>query len=77
MWPNILGNFQGYRRALTVDAAGGAFKFFGDNGYDWDPGTSLIDKQFGIEFKASNSSSLYVGSTLQTKAISVLPCIRC
>lgn len=75
--PNITGNFQGYRRVLTVDAVGGAFEFFGDNGYDWTPSLSeIINKKFGVIFNASSYSDVYSGTSMQPKALSILPCIR-
>lgn len=75
--PNIYGNFQGYRRALTIDSVGGAFTFFGENGYDWNPSLNdIINKKFGVMMNASSYSSVYSGTSLQPKGLNALPCIR-
>ena len=74
--PNILGNLPNIRWGCLTSEASGAFvsTTAGSAGV-LSFGTS--DHSYHIvSFDASNSSSIYSGSDLQTKSLQTLPCIR-
>ena len=76
--PNIQGKI--FLRAGTdaQQTSSGALRF-SDRG-DSVQTVSVLDTTGGsvsINFSANEGNSIYRGSTLQQKALSVLPCIRC
>ena len=82
MWPNITGRIYDLLSSTNTDhmgAGSGAFKSGPtsmSSAIYYVNGTKSEDSGDGIDFEASRSSDIYTGTTIQPKALKVLPCIR-